>query len=136
MIGIDTNVLVRYIVQDEPEQAKVATEVLEAECTRETPGYISQVVLCEMIWVLRRAYRYDRKTTCRVVRELLTTIEFQIERNDLALIALGEFESGTADFSDYLIALIHADAGAETTVTFDRDAGAHRLFRLLSRSHL
>lgn len=132
MIGIDTNVLIRYIVQDEPEQARQATTVLEAECTRESPGFISHIVLCEVAWVLRRGYRYDRSMVCRVLRELLRTVEFQVEREDLAWNALEAYESGAADFSDYLLAYTNTSAGVECTVTFDQNAGKHPLFRLIS----
>ncbi len=60
MTGIDTNVLVRYIVQDDPAQSALATTFIEKNCTAKKPGFINLIVLCELTWVLKRAYRAER----------------------------------------------------------------------------
>ncbi len=60
MIGLDTNVLIRYIVQDDEYQARIATDFIENECSKENPAFINEVTMCEIVWVLKRAYRYDK----------------------------------------------------------------------------
>jgi len=130
MIGLDTNVLVRYIVQDEERQASIATEAVEA-CSVETPGWISTIVLCETIWVLSRAYDYEKATIRAVLERILLASELVVEQQAQAWSALHDFARGNADFSDYLIAHMNQAAGCEYTITFDRKASSHRLFRLL-----
>lgn len=131
MIGLDTNVLVRYLVRDEPRQTRAATRLLETSCTVETPGFVSLVVLCELVWVLERAYGYPRAQVAAVLRGLLSADDLAVERSELAWQALNAFEEGPADFADFVIGLSAREARAEATVTFDRRAGASPLFRLL-----
>jgi predicted nucleic-acid-binding protein len=132
MIALDTNVLVRYIVRDEPAQTRAATRLIEANCTPEDPGVISGIVLCELVWVLDRGYGYARDSISAVLRGLLTAQELQAQESDLAWQALTFFEEGVADFSDYLIGLIHHHIqGAEFTFTFDRVAANHPLFKVI-----
>jgi len=90
------------------------------------------VVLCELVWVLERGYRYSRVQIAALVRGLLSADDLSIERSELAWQALNAFEEGPADFADYVIGGTARAAGAETTVTFDRRAGASPLFRLLA----
>ena len=132
MIALDTNVLVRYLVRDDPRQTRAATRVVETSCTVETPGFVTLVVLCELVWVLERGYRYSRIQIAALVRGLLSADDLSIERSELAWQALNAFEEGPADFADYVIGGTARAAGAETTVTFDRRAGASPLFRLLA----
>jgi len=131
LIGLDTNVLIRYIVRDDRRQAEAASRLIESQCTRESPGLINPVVLCEIVWVLTRGYGYDRTTTARVVRRILSVREIQVSRAELAWKALRLFESGQADFSDYLIGLVNQLEKADTTITFDRRAAESDLFRLV-----
>lgn len=130
MIGLDTNVLVRYIVQDEPAQARAATRLIERECTPAEPGYISLLMLAEVVWVLGRAYGHGRADSSRVLAALLSTAELQVESPDLARDALHAYRNGAADFADYLIGLLHWARGCSATLTFDKRAaksGWHRL---------
>ena len=132
MIALDTNVLVRYLVRDDPRQTRAATRVVETSCTVQTPGLVTLVVLCELVWVLERGYRYSRIQIAALVRGLLAADDLSIERSELAWQALNAFEEGPADFADYVIGATGREAGAEATVTFDRRAGASPLFRLLA----
>ncbi len=66
MIGFDTNVLVRHLVQDDPRQSRKATQVIAKQCTRDDPGFISRIVLCELVWVLESAYGYSKDTIVAV----------------------------------------------------------------------
>ncbi len=131
MTGLDTNVLARYIAQDDPEQTPVATAFLETSCTKETPGYVNHVVLCELVWVLRYAYHYPKGTVAEVLKQVLSTAEFTVETPDVAWAALRDFEVGNADYADYLIGHKNQQEGCKTTVTFDRRASKHPLFQVL-----
>lgn len=132
MIGVDTNVLLRYLVQDDPEQSALATRFLERHCKKQNPGHITLIVLCELVWVLCRGYGQSRAQAAAVIRRLLETIEFDIEKPRLVRLALSDYENGKADLSDYLIARIGEEAGVPYTITFDRQAAAHPLFKLLA----
>ena len=131
MIGLDTNVLIRYIVQDDEQQATAAADLIETGCTADTPGFVSLVVLCEICWVLARGYKYDRKTVASVVRHMLTSIELNIEESDTAWRALASFEAGKADFADFIIGAHNRNHHAAPTYTFDRRAAMHADFELV-----
>jgi predicted nucleic-acid-binding protein len=131
MIGIDTNVLIRYLVEDDPKQTELARIFLSRMCTADDPGFINHVVLCEVTWLLGRGYRYGRTRIAEVIRGLLTAAELVTQDRDLVWAALKDFEGGTADFPDYLIARLNLASGCRYTVTFDRKAAKHDFFRLL-----
>ena len=131
MIGVDTNVLVRYIVQDDPAQSHAATRYLERHCTAKSPGYICLIVLCELVWVLDSAYHYQRKHIAEVLKGVLDAAEFDIEQADIARRAWMEYDAGVGDFADCLIGQLNTNAGADHTATFDRRAGKHEMFKLI-----
>lgn len=130
MIGIDTNVLVRYLVQDDPEQARKASRFIANQCSSEDPGLINRIVLCELVWVLESAYGYGRETVAVALEKLLRTAQFAIEDHQDAWVSLREYQAG-ADFADSLIAAGNRRLGCERTVTFDRKAGRRPGFVLL-----
>lgn len=132
MIGVDTNVLIRYLTQDDPRQSAIATRFIEARLSEENPGFVSAVTLCEIAWVLAASYGADRKRVRQTVENLLTTRQLVIEHSELVWKALRASEGGQADFSDALIGQIAAASGCETTVTFDRAAGRLPGFELLT----
>jgi predicted nucleic-acid-binding protein len=132
MIGLDTNILVRYIVRDDPRQTKAATRLIESRCTSENPGLVASIVLCELVWVLDRAYGYDRAAISAVLRRLLTVEELQTEESDLAWSALNLYEEGKADFADYMIGLVNQMQKVETTYSLDYQAAESPLFQLLT----
>lgn len=131
MIALDTNVLVRYIVRDEPRQTAAATKLIESVCTPESPGVISLIVLCETAWVLDRGYGYRREEIAQVLRRMLAADDLRIESSDLAWQALNYYEEGGAHFADYLIGLSGRELKAETTYTFDSHLAESPLFSLL-----
>ncbi len=131
MIGLDTNVIVRYIVQDDPVQGELAVRVFEDRLTSEERGFVSAVTLCEVVWVLIRGYKVGRSELVRVIRSLLEAEELEIEDRDLVWCALSDFKSGQADFSDYLIGRKGTAAGVSTTLTFDEIAAKSDLFTLV-----
>lgn len=131
MIGLDTNVVVRYLAQDDDVQSAVATRFL-AKLTKDQPGFISAVVLAEISWVLSRRYRLGRNDIARTIRDLLETAELVIENSEVAYRALGVYlTSASVEFADVLIAETAALAGASETVTFDRNAAKEAGMTLL-----
>jgi predicted nucleic-acid-binding protein len=125
MIGLDTNVLVRYITQDDPEQALQATCLMEGRCTSANPGRVAQVVLCELVWVIRRAYGCRKTQVLEVLEQILVTAELVVQDEAVVFLALDAYRKGPADFSDYLLALGNLAAGCETTYSFDQALAAH-----------
>lgn len=128
MIGLDTNVLVRYLVEDEPGQASQAARVVESadRC------FLGAIVLCELTWVLEDVYGFDRASLIDTLEKLVVTAEFEIEDKDLVLGALRDFRSSKADFSDCLLGQRNRAAGCTETLTFDRALRALDGFRLLA----
>jgi predicted nucleic-acid-binding protein len=131
MIGLDTNVLVRYLVRDDARQAASATRVIESLCHPEDPGVVTLVVLCELVWVLDRGYGYERASIAGVLRRILSADDLHVEHSELAWQSLNLYEEGEADFADYLIGLCGRAQKAEITYTFDRRAAKSPLFRIL-----
>ncbi|WMD21629.1 type II toxin-antitoxin system VapC family toxin [Achromobacter seleniivolatilans] len=130
MIGLDTNVLVRYFAQDDPAQAKKATELIES-LTADSPGYVTQVALIELVWVLGRAYGLPRADIVQVIETLLRTKELNVEAAETVWKALRRYASSSADFADCLIELICHDAQCDYTATFDIKAATSAGMRLL-----
>jgi len=132
VIALDTNLLVRYIVRDEPRQTAAATRLIESACTAETPGVVTLVVLCELVWVLGRGYGYRRAAIAGVVRGILAAEDLHVERAEIAWQAVNAYEEGKADYADYVIGLAGRGEKAEVTVTFDRRTSGSSLFRVLA----
>lgn len=131
MIGLDTNVVIRFLTQDDEVQSPIANRLM-AELSREDPGFISAVVLAEITWVLARAYKAPRADIARAVEGLLRSAELMVENTAAAYRALALYQASTsAEFSDALIAETAALAGALETATFDRDAARELGMRLL-----
>lgn len=131
MIGLDTNVLIRYIVQDDEQQALLAVDLIENQCSIDNPAFINEITLCEIVWVLKRAYHYEKAVILTILEELLSVSEICIASHSEAWAAFYEYKEGNADFSDYFIAQINKKAGCPFTFTFDRKAGQSGNFKLL-----
>jgi len=125
MIALDTNILVRYITQDDPVQSADATRVIESRCSPDFPGWVSLVVLCELVWVLARAYRYEKALILDVIDRLLSVADLRVDQDDVARAAVMAWRTGPADFADYVILFAGRDAGAENLVTLDRRLARH-----------
>ena len=120
MTGLDSNVLLRYLTQDDAAQAARATRLIERELSERAPGFISLVVLVETCWVLKRIYGVAPAEISTTVRDLLDTRQLTIERR--AAVARALERAGAGNFADALIADIALDAGCSRVVTFDRKA--------------
>ena len=121
MIGLDTNVLVRYIMQDDARQSALATRLVES-LSVESPGFVPLVSVVELAWVLSSAYALDRGQVVQAVESLLRTKEIAVERAEIVWKALRVFQRANADFADCLIERSAAVAGCDRTMTFDRGA--------------
>ena len=122
MIGLDTCVLVRYLVEDDTAQTSKAAHLIETRCTGDAPGFVNRVVLCELVWVLESAYGYTRATIAATVESLLRTAELEIDASDAIWPALTAYRGGGVDFADALIGRLNRNAGCEGTATFDKGA--------------
>jgi predicted nucleic-acid-binding protein len=132
MIGLDTNLVVRFLVQDDVAQAALASEVF-ASLTSDRPGFIGLVVLAEVSWVLARAYKAGREDIAAAIEGLLRSEEIIIENTEAAYRALAVFRKArTVAFADALIAETARLAGADETLTFDRRAASETAMRLVS----
>jgi predicted nucleic-acid-binding protein len=118
MIGLDTNVLVRYIMLDDAKQSPKAAQLIES-LTADAPGFVSLVSVVELVWVLASCYDLTREQLSEALDGLLRTKEVVIDRADQVLKALRVFRASSADFADCLIERIAAGAGCERTMTFD-----------------
>ena len=126
MIGLDTNVLVRYIMQDDPKQSAKATALIE-QLSPDNPGFITLVSVVELYWVLTSSYGLTAQQVKQALVVLLRAKQIIVDRADQVLRALRVFDDGKADFADCLIERTAAAAGCEQTMTFDvgaaKDAG-------------
>ena len=124
MIGLDTNVVVRYLAQDDARQAAIATRLIEGSLSADVRGFISIVTLAEIVWVMSSNYGASRASVAEIVEGLLTAPQLMMERADVLWRALKAYRESEADFSDAVIVELGSDAGCSKTVTFDRQAGA------------
>lgn len=131
MIGLDTNILVRYFAQDDAKQSALANRVI-ATLSKAEPGFIALVTLCELVWVLESAYALKTPAIASVLRQVLESDELVIENKTVAWAALGELTHAGVDFSDAIIAELGKQAGCRHTVTFDKRAGRMAAFMVLA----
>ena len=130
MIGLDTNVLVRYIAQDDPVQSSKATRLIEP-LAADDPPHASLVLGVELVWVLTGCYASAKAEICMVLETLLRTKEIIVENADVTWKALRLFKASDADFADCLIERSASEAGCGYTATFDRDAAKNCGMKLI-----
>jgi predicted nucleic-acid-binding protein len=131
VIGIDTNVLVRYLTQDDPRQSPLATRLVEERLSAESPGHVSMVALAELVWVLSSHYRANAAQLLTAVSTLASDARFVVQHEHAVWLALEACEDGGIRLSDALIRYVDRERGCATTVTFDRTASRHVGFELL-----
>ena len=131
MIGLDTNVVVRYLVQDNVDQATRATAVMES-LTADDPGFLSAVAIVELVWVLRSSYGFQTGACLELIDGFLDARELRVQASEIVRRALGVARGGV-DFADAMIAEFGRSAGCADTVTFDRRAARLGAMRLLDR---
>lgn len=131
MIGLDTNVIVRYLTQDEPRQSAASTRLFEQVLSVDRPGFVSLITLCEVGWVLAESYGADKRRFHSVVEGLLGSRQIVVEESDLVWRALSAWQKSSAEFSDVLIGEVSLARGCERVVTFDKAAAKLPAFQLL-----
>ena len=131
MIALDTNVLLRILLNDDPKQSRQAQAVVARAIALGEAILLPDVVLCEVEWVLSSTFGLPRARVAETLRRLLEGTEFTFANRNAVGAAVASYERGKADFSDYLIGATAATAGASTTFTFDRDLHKSEDFTLV-----
>ena len=131
MIGLDTNVLVRYLAQDDAIQSPQATQIIEHQLTEESPGFISLVTMVETVWVLDRVYRLSSHEIAAAVERILQADTLLVQNEQEAFTAMIALKTGAGSFSDALIGALGVWAGCTVTLTFDKKAKRLNQFQLL-----
>jgi predicted nucleic-acid-binding protein len=130
MIGLDTNVIVRFLTHDDPQQTAAARRLMHS-LSPDAPGFVSLIVVAELGWVLQTSYGFTRKEIEQVMENLLDSSALVVEQTDLVWQALRIFKAGRACFADCLIESCGRAAECDNTVTFDKNAAAGAGMRLL-----
>ena len=131
MIGIDTHVLVRYLTQDDAKQAMVVNRAIASAVEAGESCYLSTPVMCELVVVLRLAYRQPRHEIVRALRAILETEQFAFDNKDLLLQAASEYAEGSGEFADYVIGRLARSAGCSRTLTLDQGLSESGMFSVL-----
>jgi predicted nucleic-acid-binding protein len=129
VIGLDTNILVRYFAQDDPIQSPRANQIIEG-LTESSPGFISLVALAETVWVLERSYGLSSAEIANVIRTLLQASSLVVQNEVQVYAAMSAVQSESAGFSDALIGALGTWAACRSTLTFDRKAAHLSSFQL------
>lgn len=122
MIGLDTNVLLRYLLQDDPKQTRQANLIFDRQLTEENPGFISLVAVFEVVWVMRSLLKQTSSQIASHLENLLASDSLEVQNEQQIFDAAFALEHGTGDFEDALIGALNAWAGCSHTLTFDRKA--------------
>ena len=130
MIGLDTNVLVRYLAQDDPIQSPKATQIMERRLSEDNPGFISLVTMAETVWVLDRAYGLSGEEIASAIERILQADTLFVQNEQEVFTAMVALKAGEGSFADALIAALGKWAGCNATLTFDRKAARLNGFAL------
>lgn len=130
MIGLDTNVVVRYLTHDDIAQTAAAVRVIDS-LSQDAPGFLSLIVIAELVWVVEVSYRFKKNEIESVLDTLLRSKELVIERADIVAQALRKFSTSRTDFVDCLIERCGHAAECQYTVTFDQKAASGAGMKLL-----
>jgi predicted nucleic-acid-binding protein len=122
MIGLDANILVRHLAQDDPIQSPKATELIERQLTEDNPGFVSVVAMAETAWVLQRAYGLADRDVAAAIERVLQADVIMVEKEQEVFTAMIALKLGRGSFADALIGALGARAGCSRTLTFDRKA--------------
>jgi predicted nucleic-acid-binding protein len=131
MTGLDTNVLVRYLTQDDPVQSKKANKIIERRLTEDEPGFISLVTLVETAWVLSRAYGLSDHEVAGMVEAMLQADTFVVQNEQEVFTAVATLRAGRGSLADALVGALCAWTGCNSTLTFDRKAARLDGFELI-----
>lgn len=122
MIGLDTNVVLRYMLADDRQQFAAAAKLINETCSESAPGFVGSIVLAELWWVLRRKLKLSKVEAAEVIRDFAGNPHIRVHQPEAVIAALGTCLKTNADFADCLIVFDHKEAGASPTVSFDGGA--------------
>ena len=122
MIGLDTNVILRYLLQDDPKQARQANQIVDRQLSEQTPGFISLVTVLEIVWVMRSLLKQNPSQIASHLENLLVADSLEVQNEQQVFEAVFALKRGTGEFEDALIGALNAWAGCFRTLTFDRKA--------------
>lgn len=123
MIGLDTNILIRYLAQDDPVQSAKATEIIEKRLSEEEPGFISLVTIAETVWVLERLYDQNPQEIAQEIERMLQSDTLSLQNEQEVFTAMVVLKTGQGSFADALIGALGIWADCSSTLTFDKKAG-------------
>jgi predicted nucleic-acid-binding protein len=131
VIGLDTNIVVRYLAQDDPVQSARATQIFERRLTEEEPGFVSLVTMAETVWVLDKAYGLTPEEIARAVERMLQADTLAVQNEQEVFTAMIALKSGQGSFADVLVGALGKWAGCGSTLTFDGKAVRLEGFEIL-----
>ncbi len=118
----------RFLVQDDERQARRAPALVDGLARKDDRAFVSDIVLCELVWVLGRSYGFARTEIATVLRRLVAARQLAFDSTDRVLRALAAYEQGSGDFADYMLREHARSAGCSTVTTFDRKLLGSELF--------
>ncbi len=134
MIGIDTNIVLRYLLADDGPQHQLAAKLIDENCSPHEPAFISDVVLAEIACFLTRRLRLSRAKVVDHLTALLNNSHLLFANSVAALLAVIAYRDGRADFADYLVAALNREHGVDRIFTFDQDAARDGALVLLTKA--
>jgi predicted nucleic-acid-binding protein len=129
VIGLDTNVILRYLLQDDPEQTRQANRIIEGQLSESNPGFINLAAVLEIVWVLRSLLKRTPAQIATLLENLLTSDSLEIQNEQQVFEAVFALKRGTGEFEDALIGALNSWSGCSHTLTFDRRAAGLPYFK-------
>lgn len=131
MIGLDTNIVLRYLLHDDPEQTRQADQILDRQLSEQNPGFISLVTVLEIVWVLRSLLKQTPFQIATHIEHLLAADSLEVQNEQQVFEAAFALKRDTGEFEDALIGALNAWAGCSSTLTFDRKAARLPHFQVI-----
>ena len=134
MIGIDTNVLLRYLLEDDPAQHRLAARLIDVTCTAEDPAFVSEIVVAEVVWFLAKKLRRPKTEVVGALFDIADHAHLRLRDERAHLAATNAYAEGRGDFAEYLIAATNLACDADPTFTFDKRAAKNGGLVLLTET--
>ena len=132
MTGLDTNVLLRYLLQDDPKQARQANQIIDRQLTEQNPGFVNLATVLEIVWVLRSLLKRSPSQIAAHIEHLLAADSLEVQNEQQVFEATFALKRGTGEFEDALIGALNVWAGCSRTLTFDRETARLPYFQVMT----
>jgi predicted nucleic-acid-binding protein len=129
--GLDTNIILRYLLQDDPKQTKLVNQIVDHQLNEQNPGFINLATVLEIVWVLRSLFKRDPSEIALHIESLLAVDSFEVQNEQQVFEAAFALKRGVGEFEDALIGALNAWAGCSRTWTFDQKATRLPYFQLI-----